>query len=68
MTFELYLERSARRKSLHPSERMGQAYFNQLREDQPEVASDVTNSEIDPFYDDNLIGEFLTYLSVVWQD
>lgn len=67
MEFEEYLKRVARRKSSHKTERMGQAYFNQLHEDAPTLADEVRSSEVDPFYNDDLIGEFLAYVSVMWE-
>jgi hypothetical protein len=62
MNYATYLERSARRKVAHESERMGQAYFNQLAEDYPEIASRIRGTEVDPFYDDKRISAFLATL------
>jgi hypothetical protein len=66
MDFQTYLERVARRKAIHPTERMGQAYFNQLHEDRPDISEDVRGDEIDPFYNDDLIGQFLVFVHLSW--
>lgn len=39
--------------------RMGQSYFNVLRERHPEIAEHYRGSMVDPFYNDSLIPEFL---------
>lgn len=62
ISFSAYLERVARRKVAHKVERMGQAYFNQLHEDMPEIANQIRGTEVDPFYDDVQIGNFLNAL------
>ena len=67
MDFVTYLERCARRKHLQPYYRMGQAYFNQLYEDRPDIAKDVREDpDLDPFYDDSKIGQFLAFVANSW--
>ena len=67
MDFQTYLERVARRKQAHPTERMGQAYFNQLLEDRPYIAEEVRSDDmLDPFYDDSKIGQFLVFVHLSW--
>lgn len=52
------------RRYASPSERMGQAYFNALREVRPDLASQITGTEFDPFYNDSVMGAFMTVLAV----
>jgi hypothetical protein len=68
MTFAEYLDRVRRRTSLvHNSERMGQAYYNQLHEDAPDIAKAVKDTACDPFYEDDKIPAFLTIVCEAWK-
>jgi hypothetical protein len=42
----------------HKSQRRGQAYFNALAEQQPEMADRIRGTPDDPFYDDERIEPF----------
>ena len=54
---------------LHPEWREGQAYFNYLLQDYPEVANEIRGGEYDPFYADHMynakerINNFLNYIT-----
>jgi len=72
MTFAEYLHRVAYAKSEHPEWRMGQTYFNVLREVRPDLADGtgdadgITGTTFDPFYDDDRIARFLTHVVEYW--
>jgi hypothetical protein len=66
MTFPEYLHVVAGRKAMEPSWRMGQTYFNVLREERPDLANKIRATAYDPFYNDELIGDCLTYLCSHW--
>ena len=46
-----------------PSLRKGQIMFNVLYEVKPELADKIRSSNIDPFYNDNNIPEFMKYIN-----
>ena len=62
---ELMQEFGAKNKGNY---RMGQAYWNALIELHPFLAQDIQNNHPrkDPYYLDNRIGDFLTYVYVNW--
>lgn len=45
-----------------PGIRIGQAFFNLLRERFPEQANIITGKPYDPFYDDDNLAECITHL------
>lgn len=48
--------------------RLGQAAFNQLVTDNPQLAESIRGDvELDPFYDDNKLTPFLYYVEAQWQ-
>ena len=53
---------------LYPEWREGQAYFNLLFKDYPELAEEIRGTEYDPFYADHMknskerINKFLNYI------
>ena len=53
---------------LHPEWREGQAYFNLLAKDYPEIAEKIRGTEYDPYYADHMknpqerIDKFLNYI------
>jgi hypothetical protein len=47
---------------LHPEWRLGQAYFNFLAQDYPELAKEIAGTDIDPFYVDDRINDFLKHI------
>ena len=48
---------------LYPEWRKGQAYFNYLYQLHPNVASEIRETEYDPFYNDSRIEKFLNKIS-----
>ncbi len=57
-----YLANVRLRKALHGSERMGQAYFNELSLLHPAIGEFYRGHSLDPFYVDEKIGDFLADL------
>lgn len=43
----------------HPEQRFGQAVFNTAHEFSPEIARDLQSRDIDPFYKEDKVSEFL---------
>jgi len=67
MTFRQYFEQANRRFLARPGERLGQAYFNALQDVRPDLAAKVRANGLDPFYEDERLSAFLSYLSKVWE-
>ncbi len=58
-----YCTAVARELRDHPlSYREGQSAFNVLHDMAPELAAEVRTTELDPFYDDQKLGEFYMWL------
>lgn len=52
-----------------PSQRLGQHHFNVLYDVHPDLAIRVRqDTEFDPFYDDEKLGAFLTFVGDHWDD
>jgi hypothetical protein len=64
MTFAELVDHMARYRAAHPEQRMGQAYFNALHEVDPDIANSARGSAIDPFYNDAVMPEFMTFVAV----
>lgn len=47
----------------YPMLRKGQAMFNVLYEIRQDIADNITNTDIDPFYDDSKIPQFIKYIN-----
>ncbi len=47
----------------NPRQRLGQAYFNAISELHPEITNGVCGTELDPFYYDSRVDDFLNYVS-----
>lgn len=52
-------------RSTH-DQRMGQFLFNTLNAVNPELANEIRSGELDPFYDDEKVGDFLVYVLDHW--
>ncbi len=52
----------------NPSWRLGQTYFNVLREYKPGLAAKVHASPYDPFYDDSKLPGFFEFVVLHWND
>jgi hypothetical protein len=62
-----YIQASqARFVSSETDERLGQAYFNQLVAERPELAERVRGTLRDPFYDNRRLSAFLNYIGENW--
>lgn len=65
VTFSDYVEALVLAKG-SPSLRYGQQAFNLLDDVHPELAALVRNTEHDPFFDDDKMGDFLNWLDENW--
>lgn len=64
MNFNFQLFVGGTYKSFHQNnrgERIGQFFYNELRRQFPEISKQIP-SEIDPFYQDELLSDFLSFL------
>jgi len=72
MPFPDYLRVVAEKKSsiifTEKDQRMGQLYYNVLHDFKPEMANDFTGQPFDCFYNDNLIGVFLSNVCMKWDE
>lgn len=50
------------------NQRNGQWMFNTLVEANPELATRIRGTKLDPFYDDKRIDEFLNFVGQNWGD
>jgi hypothetical protein len=65
MTLEEYFVRFAQYKRENPYKRTGQAMYNVLTQMEPQLAAEIfaVDSVVpDPYYDDALVGDFITWL------
>jgi len=65
-TFSDYLQVVNEWYRQHSYWRMGQAYFNVLYSQQPEMADQIRGGVLDPFYNDRRIPEFLVFVEEHW--
>lgn len=54
-----YLSYVQRYMEMAPQQRRGQAHFNVLYIGHPSIANMIRGTDVDPFYDDNRIVDFL---------
>lgn len=66
MTYAAYLETVGWHLRQHPTLRWGQAHFNVLHDVHPDLSARVHNTELDPFYLDERIPQFLAFVSSNW--
>lgn len=67
MDFATYtVEADARFRHPGLDERKGQAFFNELLVVRPDIAEAVRGTYLDPFYRDDRLEEFLTFVAVKW--
>ena len=50
----------------HPHLRWGQTYFNVLSKHAPNLALSVQGTDLDPFYSDHKIPQFIQYVKEHW--
>lgn len=58
MTLTLLIEEAAKLRRESPDLRYGQALMNALATLDPALHSEISGSDLDPFYDDKRIGRF----------
>lgn len=63
--FNDYLTRAFRHQ---PHLRRGQAAFNTLWEERPDLAELVRGSDIDPYYRDELLDRFILWVEASWDE
>lgn len=56
----------AENRFMHSDERRGQAYFNSLEEAAPTLAEEIRGTYVDPFYNDELLVQFLHRVHTSW--
>lgn len=66
-SFQDFLLLAMQLKRDNPSLRMGQAYFSALHKINPKKANELANSWLDPFNDDDKIGNFLYEVCATWE-
>ena len=65
-TFNDYLKDVSLHIARYPELRAGQAYFNILSIKRSNLAEQIRGSDTDPFYDNNLIPQFLARVLARW--
>lgn len=68
MTFQQYVERAEieYRATRIDGVRRGQAYFNVLNEERPDIGQMARGHIFDPFYKDENIPQFLKFVKDAW--
>lgn len=66
MTFAAFLFAYTTSKRKHSAQRAGQYWFNLLHEVRPELANRIRGTEIDPFYIDERVPMFISYIGDNW--
>jgi hypothetical protein len=67
MTFEEYVVESNHTFIVHGGNwRTGQAYFNVLWDNRPDLSERVRATVLDPFHDDTVIPYFLAFVAKNW--
>lgn len=70
MTFEDYVVNAAEYHRKYPEQRIGQAYFNYLwgaaESDHVHLADEIAGTDIDPFYVDARLPDFLDFVEKHW--
>ncbi|WP_372672614.1 hypothetical protein [Amycolatopsis kentuckyensis] len=61
--YERYLRRVALYHHERPAQAEGQAAFNQLVRERPDIADEIRGGELDPFHDDERLPAFLDHLA-----
>lgn len=65
MTFNEYIVASMKSQRLYPEQRVGQTFFNTLANVDPMLTNEIKGSDLDPFYHDQRIPDFLTRVQEV---
>jgi hypothetical protein len=67
VTFQQYLTEVSVMLARHPEYRYGQACFNTLHNVRPDISERLRSTSVDPFYDDQIAGEFLLAVYDLWE-
>jgi len=67
MDFARYLRDCYAIKEREPYLRMGQIFYNQLSELKHDLALQIVSTNLDPFYNDNVIPDFLNWVDANWK-
>lgn len=65
MKFETYLEQITNQPP-PPGWRRGQAAFNLLHQERPDLSEEIHTSCLDPYYDDTRLPQFLRFVEELW--
>lgn len=57
-----------KRFNAEPDWRLGQSFFNVLREVRPDLAERVRGTKVDPFYVDDKVTDFLNFVGSRWEE
>lgn len=68
MTFTEYCVKVGYYMANHPSVRQGQAFFNVLHEERPDLADEIMRVKLDPFHNEEVLPQFLEYVEENWND
>lgn len=60
--FQAFCDAARKYREQYPSQREGQAHMNVLGQWEPELYVAITGTDIDPFYVDSKMGDFLSYV------
>ena len=65
-SLEDYLEAVQSTIKAHPSYREGQAFFNTLALQRPDLSEQIVGTDLDPYATDKRIGGFLRWIEAHW--
>lgn len=66
MTYEQYIVGFADYYACNREQRMGQAAFNYLYLSRPDLSEHIRASNLDPFYRDDILPDFLNWVGMFW--
>lgn len=66
MTFTEFMLYAIEYDQQHHKERAGQSAFNALHNADAELANEIRGTDLDPFYDDDVLPEFWFHLERRW--
>jgi hypothetical protein len=66
MSYQEYVTAVTAASDAHPSWRLGQAYFNVLADANPALADSIRGSDLDPFYNDDVLPALVVWLQGSW--
>jgi hypothetical protein len=66
--FDDYMIKVSKQQKKNPMLRKGQILFNEFYKIYPHEAGLITATELDPFYDDEIIDVFLVYIKKIFKE